>query len=119
MNAVCAYNRQDGTAILLFFFAAAWDDRPEQTESLVNTHVMRNKNVVDINDSKRDDGLQRLKAGNEKVHLEFSDNEKLLTFVIRKPTDFKVEDILPVNWLVTPQIPINSTQLLIHSLRQE
>jgi hypothetical protein len=117
VNAVCAYAREDGTAILLGLGAAAWDNRPEQTESLVNTHVMRNNNVIVDNVSRRDGGLQRLKVGDEEVHLEFSDNEKLLTFAIRKPTDFELDN-LPVNWL-TPRIPINSTQLLRHSLRRE
>jgi len=118
VNAICAYDRrEDGTTILLGLGAAAWDDRPEQTESLVNTHVMRNNNVEVDNIARRDGGLQRLKIGSEEIPLEFSDNEKLLTFVIRKPTDLEL-DTLPKNWL-TPRIPINSTQLLRHSLRRE
>jgi hypothetical protein len=117
VNAVCAYDNKDGTTFLLGLGAAAWDDRPEQTESLVNTHVMRNNNVEVDNVAYRDGGLQRLKVGGNEIPLEFSDNEKLLTFIIRKPTEEEL-NTLPVNWL-TPRIPITSTQLLRQSLRRE
>jgi hypothetical protein len=46
VNALCAYHdNKDGTTFLLGLGAAAWDNQHKQTESLVNTHVMRHNNV--------------------------------------------------------------------------
>jgi hypothetical protein len=117
VNAVCAYNTElSGKTILLGVGSAAWDNRAEQMEALINTHAMRRNNVVVHNVAMRDGGLQRLEIGSEIVQLDFTDDEKLLTFKIRKPTPEELET-LEVNWL-TPRIPINSPDLLKQSLRR-
>ena len=117
VNAVCAY---DDTAtnktIILGVGSAAWDDRSEQTEALINTHAMRKNNVVVHNIARRDGGLQRIEVGTEIVELDFTDSEKLLTFKIRKPSQEEV-NTLGINWL-TPRIPINAPDLLKQSLRR-
>ena len=117
VNAVCAYDDElSGKPILLGVGSAAWDDRPEQTEALINTHAMRGNNVIVHNVAKRDGGLQRIEIGDTIVNLEFTDSEKLLTFKIRKPTPAELNE-LQVNWL-TPRIPFNSPDLLKQSLRR-
>ena len=117
VNAVCAYTDElTGKTILLGVGSAAWDDRAEQTEALINTHAMRGNNVIVHNIAMRDGGLQRLEIGSEVVSLNFTDDEKLLTFKIRKPTPDEL-NTLEVNWL-TPRIPINSPDLLKQSLRR-
>lgn len=117
VNAVCAYEDvASGKTILLGVGSAAWDDRPEQSEALINTHAMRKNNVIVHNIAKRDGGLQRIEVGTEIVNLDFTDSEKLLTFRIRKPTHVEV-NTLGINWL-TPRIPINAPDLLKQSLRR-
>jgi hypothetical protein len=117
VNAVTAYvSPTTGDAILLGLGAAAFDDRVEQTEALVNTHSMRKNNVTVHNVARRDGGAQRLEIGSVVVELEFTDSEKLLTFPIRMPTDNELESI-PIYWL-TPRVPVDATSLLIQSCRR-
>ncbi len=117
VNAACAYEDSvTGKTVILGVGSAAWDDRSEQTEALINTHAMRKNNVIVHNIAKRDGGLQRIEVGNEIVNLDFTDSEKLLTFEIRKPTQDEI-NTLGINWL-TPRIPINAPELLKQSLRR-
>ena len=117
VNAVCAYDDPaTNKTIILGVGSAAWDDRPEQSEALINTHAMRKHNVVVHNIAKRDGGLQRIEVGNEIVNLNFTDSEKLLTFNIRKPSEEEV-NTLGINWL-TPRIPVNAPDLLKQSIRR-
>jgi hypothetical protein len=117
VNAVCAYDDElSGKTILLGVGSAAWDERADQTEALINTHAMRGNNVIVHNIAKRDGGLQRIEVGDVKIGLDFTDSEKLLTIGIRRPTTKELND-LPVNWL-TPRIPVNSPDLLKQSLRR-
>jgi hypothetical protein len=117
VNAVCAYDDElTGRTILLGVGSAAWDDRADQTEALINTHAMRGNNIIVHNIAKRDGGLQRIEVGDEKIGLDFTDSEKLLTVKIRRPTTKELNK-LHVNWL-TPRIPVNSPELLKQSLRR-
>ncbi len=117
VNTVCAFDDEtSGKTVLLGVGSAAWDDRAEQTEALINTHVMRGNNVTVHNISKRDGGLHRIDTGEVTIPLDFTDSEKLLTFKIRKPTTDELNN-LQVQWL-TPRIPINSPDLLRQSLRR-
>ncbi len=97
VNAVTAYvSPSTGEVILLGLGATAFDDHIEQTEALVNTHSMRKNNVMVHNVARRDGGAQRLEIGPVIVDLEFTDQERLLTFQVRLPTDFEL-DSLPIH----------------------
>ena len=70
VNAVCAYyDELSGKTVLLGVGSAAWDDRVEQTEALINTHAMCGNNVIVHDIAMRNGGLQRLEVGNEIVNL--------------------------------------------------
>jgi hypothetical protein len=95
--------------------SAAMDDRAEQTEALINTHVMR-KNNVTVNDIAKPDGGEQnrpIEVGSIKFDLEFTDDNKLLTFAIRCPTEEEL-NALQIHWL-TPQIPDTLSELLRQS----
>ena len=117
VNAVTAYDHPETKAtILLGLGGAAYDERIEQTEALVNTHVMRRNNVTVHDVAERDGGLQRIELDDAIIKLDFTDDEKLLTFAIREPTLEEVES-LNIYWL-TPRIPSDSSELLKQSSRR-
>ena len=87
VNAVCAYDdERSGKTILLGVGSAAWDNRVDQTEALINTHAMRGNNSVVHNVAKCDGGLQRIEVGDKVIDLEFTESKNLLTIVICTPT---------------------------------
>jgi hypothetical protein len=124
VNAVTAYQSPGtGKVTLIGLGGAAMDDRAERTEALINTHVMRNNNVT-VNDiAKRDSdgGDQNIEVESVKIDLEFTHEDKLLTFAIRRPTEEEL-DSLQVHWLtphwLTPRIPDVSSELLRQSTRR-
>jgi hypothetical protein len=60
VTAVTAHNHPTEGTILLGAGCAGWDERPKQTESLLNSQDMRKHNVIVHDTAKRDGGLQRL-----------------------------------------------------------
>jgi hypothetical protein len=116
VNTVTAFKSPTGNVMLLGLGGAAMDDRAEQTEALINTHIMR-KNHVAVNDiAKRDGGEQRMTVNGVKIDLEFTEDKKLLTFRIRRPTEEELNS-LQIHWL-TPRIPDSSSELLRQSERR-
>ena len=95
--------------VLLGVGAAAWDERAEQTESLLNSHELRKHNVVVEDKSIRDGGLQLLEVDGIKIDLIFED-ERILYIPIRRPTQQEYED-LEIHWLI-PRTPDSTSKLL-------
>jgi hypothetical protein len=79
VTAVTAHNHSTEGTILLGAGCAGWDERPKQTESLFNSHDMRNKYNVIVHDTeKRDGGLQRLEVDGVHIALDFVDDKTIL-----------------------------------------
>ena len=97
VNAVTAYNHPSRGTILLGAGCAGWDDRAEQTKSLLNSHDLRKNNVVVNDTAKRDGGTQSLEINGIKIKLDFVD-EKTLSFNLRKPAEEELAD-LQIHWL--------------------
>ena len=65
--------------------------------------------------SERDGGLQCIEVDDIQIKLLFTDDEKLLTFNVRLPTNEKANSHT-IHWL-TPPISSNSSELLKQSFR--
>jgi hypothetical protein len=109
VHAATAYEHPTIGTILLGIANTAFDERPEQTESLVNSHVLRYNNVVVHDITKRDGGLQCLEVENVNIELDFVDSATL-SFETRKPTKKELDE-LEVIWL-TRKIPDKQSHLL-------
>ena len=100
VTAVTAYDHPDFGVVLLGVGNAAWDDREEQTESLLNPHELRKFNVT-VNDMARVyGGEQMLKVQTIDIPLDFIDG-KTMSFYHRMPTQAELNRY-PVHWL-TPE----------------
>jgi hypothetical protein len=102
VNAVTAYDHPTAGCILFGLGSAAYDDRKEQTEALINSHVMREANVIVDDKTERDGGLQQFEVDGITVKLDFID-KRTLSFKNRMPTEEELENN-EVHWL-TPRVP--------------
>ena len=93
---------------------AAFDERPEQTEALINTHVMRRNNVIVHDISERDGGLQCIEVDDIQIKLLFTDDEKLLTFNVRLPT-IEEANSHTIHWLTSSHLGGDAEALLKRS----
>ena len=108
VSAVTIFDSSTGP-ILIGIGAAAWDDRAEQNESLLNSHEMR-KYGIDVDDkSERDGGTQQLTIGSHRIPLVF-ENERTLHFRIREPTEDEMNN-LEIQWLI-PKCQTATSSLL-------
>jgi hypothetical protein len=106
---VTAYDHKELGPVLLGVGAAAWDERAEQTESLLNLHELRKHNVIVEDKSLRDGGLQMLEVDGIKIDLVFED-ERLLYIPICRPTEEEMNE-LSIHWLI-PRSPDSTSKLL-------
>ena len=60
VSAVTAYDHETEGLILIGHGQVAWDDRPEQTECLINSHSLRHNDVTVDDVTMRDGGKQKL-----------------------------------------------------------
>ena len=93
--AVTSYDHETEGPILIGHGQVAWDDRPEQTECLINSHSLRHNDVTVDDVTMRDGGKQKITISGTEVKLDFVD-EKKLSSNIRKPT----ENELQSRWVV-------------------
>ena len=101
VSAVTAYDHETEGPILIGHGQVAWDDQPEQTECLINSHSLRHNDVTVDYVTMRDSGKQKIKISGTKVNLDFVD-EKTLSFNIRKPTKNELQS-LKIHWLCPKQ----------------
>ena len=78
--------------ILIGHVQVAWDDQPEQTECLINSHSLRHNGITVNNVTLRDGGNQKITIGGTEVKLDFVD-EQPLSFNIRKSTKDELQSI--------------------------
>ena len=109
VSAITAYEHPEIGTVLLGIGAAAWDDRAEQTESLLNSHELRYHGVVVDDKAKRDSGGQKLTVDGIDVRLDF-ENGRLLYIPIHQPTQDELAN-LTVHWLI-PKTPAVASGLL-------
>ena len=107
--AVTAYDHPQLGPVLLGVGAAAWDERAEQTESLLNSHELRKHNVTVDDIAKRDGGRQMLVVDEIQIDLVF-ENERILYIPIRRPTTQEMND-RRIHWLI-PRSPTSTSMLL-------
>ena len=101
VSAVTGYDHETEGPILIGHGQVAWDDRPEQTECLINSHSLR-QNTVTVDDvTMRYSGKQKITISGTEVKLDFVD-EKTLSFNIRKPTKNELQS-LKIHWLCPKQ----------------
>ena len=79
---------------------AGWGERPQQAESLFNSHNLRKNYVIGHDIEEHDDGLQRLEVDGVHIRLDFVD-DKTLSFKLRQPKPEELES-LEIHWL-TPR----------------
>ena len=77
VSAVTAYDHKTEGPIFIGHGQVAWDNRPEQTECLINSHSLRNNDVTVDYVTTRDDGKQKIKINGTEVKLYFVDEKKL------------------------------------------
>ena len=90
VSAVTAYDHETEGPILIGHGQVDWDDQPDQTECLINSHSLRHNNVMVDNVTMRDGGNQNLTISGTEVKLDFVD-KKTLSFNIRKPTEDELQ----------------------------
>ena len=94
---VTAYDHETKGPILIGHRQVAWDDQPEQTECLINSHSLRHNDVTVDNVTMRDSGKQKITISGTEVKLDFVD-KKTLSFNIRKPTENELQS-LKIHWI--------------------
>ena len=109
VSAISAYEHPRLGTVLLGIGAAAWDDRPEQTESLLNSHELRLHGVEVDDKAARDGGGQKLVVDGIDIDLTF-ENGRLLYIPLRRPTREELEN-QEVHWLI-PKTPAATSVLL-------
>ena len=92
MTAVTTYDHETEGPILIGHGQVAWDDRPDQTECIINPHSLRHNGVTVDDVTMRDGGKQNITISGTGVKLDFVD-EKTLSFNIRKPTDNELQSL--------------------------
>jgi hypothetical protein len=111
VSAVTAYDHKELGTVLLGVGAVAYDERTSQTETLLNSHYLRDQGVTVSDVSKKHNGLQMLEVDGIQVDLTFDDDERILYFPLRRPTAKEVQD-LTIHWLI-PQTPDSYSKLLV------
>jgi hypothetical protein len=106
VTAVTANDHPTEGNVLLEAGCAGWDECPEQTESLFNSHDMRKHNGIVHDTAKRDGGLQRIEVGRAHITLDFVDDKTLL-FQLRQPTQEELENLESL-WLTPRKLTANS-----------
>jgi hypothetical protein len=106
VTAVTAHDHPMEGTILLGAGCAGWDERPQQTKSLFNSHNMRKHNVIVHDTAKPDGGLQRLEVDGFHIPLDFVD-DKTLSLQLRQPAPEELEK-LEILWLTPRKLTANS-----------
>ena len=75
LYAVTAYDHETEGPILIGHGQVAWDDRPQQTECLINSHSLRHNDVTVDDVTMRDGGKQKIKISGTEVKLDFVDKK--------------------------------------------
>ena len=101
VSTVTAYDHETEGTILIGHGQVAWDDRPEQTECLINSNSLRHSDVTVDDVMTRDGGKQKITINGTEVKLYFVD-KKILSFNIRKPTKNELRS-LKIQWLCPKQ----------------
>jgi hypothetical protein len=94
---VTAYDHKTQGTVLLGAGCAGYNQREVQTESLFNSHNLRENGVIVHDTTKRDSGQRRLEVDAIHINLDFV-NDKTLSFKLRMPTSRELEE-LEVHWL--------------------
>ena len=91
-SAITAYDHETEGPILIGHGKVAWDDRPKQTECLINYHSLIHNGVTDDNVTMRDGGKQKITISGTEFKLDFV-GKKTLSFNIRKPTENELQSL--------------------------
>jgi hypothetical protein len=91
VTAVTVHDHPTEGTILLGAGGAGWDEHPEKTKSLFNSHDMRKHNVIVHGTARRDGGLQRLEVDGFHIDLDFVD-DKTLSFQLQQPNQEELLD---------------------------
>ena len=75
VSTVTSYDHETEGPILISHGQVAWDDRPEQTECLINSHFLRHNNVTVDDVTMRDGGNQKITISGTEVKFDFVDKK--------------------------------------------
>ena len=75
VSAVTAYDHETEGPILIGHGQVAWDNQPEQTECLINSHSLRHNDVTVDDVTMRDGGKQKITISRTEVKLDFFDEK--------------------------------------------
>jgi hypothetical protein len=115
VRAMTAYEHPTMGTVLLGAGNAAMTENPEQTESLLNSHVLRFNGVMVHDTTERDGGQQLVQVEDLIIKLDFKDTATL-SFETRKPTSNELAS-LKIYWMIH-KIPDKHSQLLRHARRR-
>ena len=73
VSSVTAYDHETEGIILIGHGQVAWDDRPKQTECLINSHSLRHNDITVDDVTMRDGGKQKITISGTEVKLDFFD----------------------------------------------
>ena len=82
VSTVTAHYHETEGPILIGHGKVAWNDRPKHTECLINSHFLRNNDVMFDDVTMRDGGKKNITINGTEVKLDLFD-EKKLSFNIR------------------------------------
>ena len=106
-NLITAVETETGESILIGLGGAAYDNSPEATEALLNTHDLRDNGVIVDDKAKVHGGEQRITVASKHIPLTYAPSSdekcsgpegKILTFSCRQPTNFEQKN-MEIFWL--------------------
>jgi hypothetical protein len=100
VEAITAFDDPDtGITELIGIGKAAFDARIEQTETLLNSHVLRKHGVIVDDKAKRDGGEQMIEVDGIKIPLDFDADERIMSISLRRPTNQEIS-YKKIHWLI-------------------
>jgi hypothetical protein len=88
-------------------------EQQSQTETLLNSHYLRDQGVTLSDVPKKNNGLKMLEVDGIKVDVTCDDDERILYFPLRRrPAARKEVQDLEIHWLI-PQTPDSHSRLLV------
>jgi hypothetical protein len=109
-----AYDHPDPRIGTVIYLSAAFDNRIEQKETLLNSHELRKCGVIVDDKAKRDGVEQMIEVDGIKIPLDFSD-ERILSINLRRPIDQEHSE-KKFHWLI-PEMPDSEPRSLIRRHR--
>ena len=105
VHAVTAYKHPTMETVLLGAGNAAMTENPEQTESLLNSHVLRFNGVTVQDTTERDGGQQLVQVEDLIIKLDFKDTATL-SFETRKPTSNQLASLKISYWMIYKKLSL-------------